>query len=333
VPVVVSILAGGRDPASAAAFLGVPGVWDVLLSRTWEDRGVALGQMIRTAAEVPDAGGDAIVRRGLESLASGLDDGHVDDWLIPRATADAVSPALADALALHVSVAAAALAGGGEGGLAPADGAMLRGLGLLTVDRESAAVVEAALLRWVTAQPVPVWVSGPPPAFPAIVVPNAYLAVQDYGQKLNYGLNEAASERAAEDRAFFWNITVGLATGLVPGPWGLAAGVVEGYAAMWLGFDGTWDPGTDHGLSFGPAVPDRQALTDLSAEDWSYVNVMADMAENAFAGVTQALGPVHVDVPPATHWWDPIQGMVSVGPGDAVDAYRGHGRVYVPPNR
>ena len=187
---VLAILGDGTDPAAAAAFLSGPSVWGVLLARSWEDCGTSLQGLVASAGTVEGPVGEDVVRGGLEALGARLEDGDADDWPVDRAAANAVTPALADGLAAHASLAGQALMSGGDGDLPAADGALLRGLGYVTLDRTAAEVVERALAQWVTVQPVPAWVSGPPPLLPAVVVPNAYLAVQDYGQRLAHVLSE-----------------------------------------------------------------------------------------------------------------------------------------------
>jgi hypothetical protein len=285
--------------------------------------------LVRTAAEVPGAGGDVAVRGGLEALGARLEDGDAHDWPVDRAVAAALSPALADALAAHVSIAADALAGSSDGELASSAGAMLRGLGFITLDRAAAAVVESALGRWVAVQPVPDWTNGPPPAFPVIVIPNAYLAVQQYGQNLGHALDEIDLERQAENRAFLWNMTIGLAAQLAPGLWGRAAGVVVDYVAMWLDMDGTWEAGPDGELTFQPGVPTPPDVEALSADEYAHLNTLVDLAKQSFGGTAHALGLVDVPSSAAKNWWAPLQGAVTVGPGDLLDAVT-HGRGHVP---
>ena len=169
-PLVVAILADGEDPASAAEFLSGPSVWNVLLTRSWDDCGLSLGHLTATAGTVEGPAGEAVVRSGLEALGARLADEDSGDWPVHRATANAVTPALADALAAHVSLAGGVLTASVDGELAAADGAMLRGLGFVTLDRHAAAVVEDALASWVAVQPVPAWTAGPPPPLPTVVV-------------------------------------------------------------------------------------------------------------------------------------------------------------------
>jgi hypothetical protein len=113
-----------------------------------------------------------------------------------------VLPALADALALHISVVGEALDPGVDRTPRFVDESMLRGLGYLTTNREAADVVERALQRWVAAQPAPFsGEAGAERLFPAIVVPNAYLAVHEYGQELAHAWGELEQESKANERA------------------------------------------------------------------------------------------------------------------------------------
>jgi hypothetical protein len=317
-PVVVAILAGDPGPPAAATFLTGPDVWDTLLARAWEDCGTSLRHLVGSAGRVEGLLGERVVRGGLEAVAAGLDDGDAGDWPVHRAAANAVRSALAEGIAAHPAVVGLALTASAAGQVAVAEDDLLRGLGFVTLDRPAAAVIGAALEGWAVAQPVPEWVSGPPPLLPAVVVPNAYLAVQEYGQELAHSLNELELEREADDRALLWRTTVGLAASFAPGPYGVAAGLIEGYAAMWLGFDGTWEPGTDHGPTYRPDVLDPSALTQLTPDEWTAVDRMAEQAEDAFDETARALGPVETPKPRPGHWWDPILDAALPGPADAL---------------
>jgi hypothetical protein len=332
-PFVVTVLADGPDPAAAAAFLSGPAVWGVLLTRSWEDCGTSLQRLVASAGTLEGPAGEEVVRGGLEALGAGLDDGNADDWPVERAAANAVSPALAEGLAAHIPLAGEVLMAGYDGALPTADGALLRGLGYVTLDRTAAGVVERALGEWVTVQPVPVWTSGPPPLLPAIVVPNAYLAVQDYGQRLAHALSELDLKQEADDRAFLWNMTLGLVADLAPGPWGVAAGLLADYVAMGLDLDGTWDSPGDHGLRFAPTLPTAEDLAGLTPEEWTVVDRMARMAQGSFDGAQQALGKTLPPVPHENPWWEPVRNAVMPGPVDAVDLLRGRRVPHVSPIR
>ena len=151
---------------------------------------------------------------------------------------------------------------------------------------------------------------------PSVVAPNAYLAVQDYGQRLGFALGEIALKQEADDRAFLWNCTVGLVADLAPGPWGTAAGVVEGYVAQWLHVDGTWETGGDHGLTFGPNTPNSADLAALTPEEWTVADRVARMAQSSFDGTEQVLGHALPPISAQTHWWGPLLAAVVPGPAD-----------------
>ena len=320
-PSVVAILADGPDPAAAAAFLNGRSVWDVLLSRQWDDCGTSVNRLIRNAAAVEGPAGDEAVRGGLAALGAGLaDDGDPDDWTVNRAAAAAVTPALGDALAAHVPVAGDALVAGADGDTDPATGDLLRGLGYLTLDRTAAAVVEQALHRWVLVQPTGLAEDGPLPRLPAIVVPNAYLAVQEYGQRLAHTLHAFEQQQEAEDRSFLWNVTVSFPLSLVPGPWGVAAGVVEEYLAMGLGYDGTWDNGSDRGLTFRP----EEGLASLTPEERRLAAGIAAQARDSFEGTTTVLGRPRPPTSPETHWWGPLVDAVAPAVGDIAEERQRH---------
>jgi hypothetical protein len=323
-PFVVTVLADGSDPASAAAFLNGNSVWEVVLSRQWEDDETSLQALVASAGALEGPEGEAVVRGGLEALGARLEDGDAHDWPVNRTAANAVSPALAEGLAAHIPLAGEVLMSGVDGDLPGADSALLRGLGYVTLDRTAAGVVERALGEWVAVQPVPVWTSGPPPLLPAVVVPNAYLAVQDYGQQLAYTLSEIDLQQEAADRAFLWDMTIGLVADLAPGPWGVAAGLLADYVAMGLDLDGTWDSPGDHGLQFAPSLPTAGDLAALTPEEWTVVDRMARMAQGSFEGTQAALGQLTAPVSKEVHWWDPVLSAVTPEPADLVGVLPGH---------
>jgi len=330
IPSVVAILAAGPATA-AAAFLTGPSVWDVLLSRQWDDCGTSLQGLVATAGELEGSAGEEVVRGGLKALGAGLeDDGDPDGWTVNRAAAAAVSPALGAALAAHVSVAGDALAAGAEGEGAADTRDLLRGLGYLTIDRNAAAAVEQALEEWVTVHPVGLGSDGALPQFPGVVIPNAYRAVREYGQRLAYALHGYEEQKEAEDRALRWNMTAGLAAQLVRGPLaGAVAGVAEGYAAMGLDYDGTWDNGIDGGLTFEPDA----GLASLTSDERRLAAGIAHQAHESFVGTQSVLGRPRPPTSPVSHWWGPLVDAAVPGAEDLIEdaeRRRRHGRMRLP---
>jgi hypothetical protein len=270
VPVVVEALVRGGDGGAAASFLTGPHAWDVLLGRAWGDDGEALARLVERAGAHPGEVGDRAVRQGLAALGSGLEDGDPHDWTVDRDTAAAVMPALGSALAAHVAVAAHALLSVADGDVGEPGGDVLRGLGYLTIDRDAASVVSGALYDWTLEQPTALAGTGPQSPLPAVAVPSAYIAVEQYGQRLAHALRGFEEQAAARSREAIWNLFVALPLTFVRGPWGVGFGAVEGYAATAFGVDGSWDNGPDRGLVLdredaADAVPGTRAPADPDA--------------------------------------------------------------------
>ncbi|TFV88318.1 hypothetical protein [Blastococcus sp. CT_GayMR16] len=324
---VVAILGEGTDPAAGAAFLNRPWVWGVLLARTWEDCGTSLQALVASAGAVEGPAGEAVVRGGLEALGApgGREGGRLAGR--PGCGERGVDRA-GRRTAVHVSLAGEVLMSGVDGSLPAADAALLRGLGYVTLDRSASAVVEEALQGWVTAQPVDISGGSSLPQLPAVVVPNAYLAVQNYGQELAYTLHGLEEQREAQDRAFLWTMTVDLAVSLAPGSAGVVLGLLADYAAMGLGYDGTWDNGGFHGLTFEPTAE----IAALTPDEGLAVLGIAEQARDSFERTAGVLGHPAPPTSPQSHWYDPILDAVAPGPADRIEQMeeRRGGRVRLP---
>jgi hypothetical protein len=214
----------------------------------------------------------------------------------------------------HVTVATEALWAAQDGRLSGSGGDLLRGLGYVTLDRGAADAVRRALSAWAVVQPVPLGPSGVLPPLPAVAVPAAYVAVQEYGQRLAYALHGFELKETAESNAPFWNLTIGLATGLVPGVYGVAAGVIEGYAAMWLGMDGTWDNGPDRGLHLDRSDAVTRAVRPLPDGQARAARRVAEQAAGAYEVTARSLGLPKPPTSPVNHWWQPLADALTPGP-------------------
>jgi hypothetical protein len=309
------------DPASAAAVLSEPVAWPLLLARPWDDGGAALAEVAALAGADPGRDGEAATRLGLEALGAGLgDDGDPAEWHVDRGTAAAVSPALASGVAQHATVATAVLGLGVDGDLRGRATDVMRGLGYLTLDADAARTVGAALHQWVRTQPLPAEITCDPIPLPAVVVPSAYLAVREYGQRLDHALHGFEQQAEAEQRKTTWDATIGLLVE-IPKRTGVGAffGVVEGYAAIALGFDGRWDNGEDDGLHFDR---DRAAgaVLNLAPADPVARQVLAGQARAVFDRTVEALGGPRPPASPAADYLEPLaDSAVSFGHDKLVD--------------
>lgn len=224
----------------AAGLLRAEPTWTTLLARPWDDGGAAFAAAVERAAAEPGHG-DVVVRSGLRALAIGLaDDGDPAGWTVDRATAASVAPALADAVAARPEVVAdplaRAAAGAGE-----SEQLVLRGLGLLSADPGAAAVLDRAL--------------GEPAGAPAVQA--GYLAVREYGQRLDHALGEfAAQEEAVRRHATTTVVTAGLSFVRRGGE--QVAGALTVLSVL-VDADGTWDGSPDEGLRFGVPCGDPGA--------------------------------------------------------------------------
>jgi hypothetical protein len=303
---VADALVRAADPSFASALLGERHAWEQLLSRSWDDA-TDLARLVIRAADDGGAAGDAAVRAGLSAVGGGLFAGDPAQWTVDRGTVAAVAGALGEAVAAHVPVAVSVLEAVGAG---EADGTardVARGLGHLTIDRQVAATVEQALGRWALLEPVDPPENGADGPSSVVAVSSAYVAVQEYGQRLAHALHGFEGQEAAETRQQVWKLTVGLAVSRIPGPFGIAAGLLEGYAAIWLDMDGTWDNGVDRGLSFDRADAARAALAAVSPEHQAQAHAAVVQARAAYDRATGVLGRPAPPVSPETDYLEPVQ--------------------------
>ncbi len=327
VPLIVELLGRPGAEGSAAELLAERESWTVLLARRWGDDGAALARLVQAAGGEAGAESGTAMRAGLEALGAGLDDGDPDQWTVDRATAAAVAGPLAEGLASHQAGTAGILWAGADGQMGDRNGAMLRGLAYLTIDRTAAGVVEKSLIGWVTEE-----LQAPQAASPAAIgVPAAYLAVQEYGQRLAHALQAFEEEAAAKERQWKWDLLVGLPSMLVGGRLNPVVGVLEPFAARWLEADGSWTIAPDRGLTFDSDDAARAALARaMEGEAAPALIAVARESRQAFDLVTAALGELDPPEEPDTHWWSPVlEAVESVGLGRAegvIDARRAPGK-------
>jgi hypothetical protein len=320
VPIVVDLLARSQDKAAAAALLATPGAWDVLLTRAYDDCGLALGRLVEQATGEGVDSGSAAVRAGLEALGAGLEDNHPDGWTVNRATANAVTDALARGVGAHVDVVAEALRSLGEPTTATED--LLNGLGYLTIGRDPALVVGKALAEWAAAA-APVTdeeLFGWTGRLPSFTVPAAYLAVQEYGQRLAHALHGYEQQAIAERRALTWDWTLGLITTLLPDPVDMPVQIIVDYLAIGLGFDGRWSNGEDHGLTFGQDEAVTSAIANLPADQRDSLDRIVFKAREAYELTVNVMGSPKPPEPPGVSWWRPAFDALMPGPDDLLRA-------------
>ncbi|TFV70170.1 hypothetical protein E4P40_21795 [Blastococcus sp. CT_GayMR20] len=310
----VGLLADRHDSAASAALLGDGAVWEAALARGWNDGGAALGQVIVSAAlQAGEAGADA-VRSGLDVIGSSLFEGSPRDWDVSRRTVAQVAADIGRAVASQVHVAAGALSVGVDGRLVDRQEEVLRGIGYVSLDASAAAAIGAALQRSLGVVPGSSTVAGDGAPHPVVVLPAAFLAVREYGHRLNHALDGFEAKQRAENVELLWNWTVGLPT-TVGGelvrrsPVGAALSFAEGSAAILFGADGTWDEPVDRGLRFSSADAAEEARVrwELRRD----VESVARQAEEAFERTGAALGIPAAPVSPKANWLDPVVDTVT----------------------
>jgi hypothetical protein len=318
VPALVGWLAAHGTAQSAAAALGERADWTLLLDRSWDDGGAALADLVSLSAAHPGAAGARAAWSGLAAVGGGLVEGDPDDRTVDRDLVDRVAPALGQAVAAHVLVVTAALTEVASG--EPSDGAgdVARGLAYVTVDRAAADAITGALSDWAAEQSRDL--SGTTPARPlaAVAVPSAFVAVQEYGQRLAHALDGYEAKEAAEFGQRVWDATVGLATNLVPGPAGIAAGLAEGYLAIWFDLDGTWGNPVDRGLLLDAGDAAGSAIDHLDPEERARIAAVSAQARSTYERVIGVLGRPEAPVSPDHDYLEPVLDALVGVAGDKV---------------
>jgi hypothetical protein len=305
----IGILADRADPAVSAVLLDDPAVWHALMRRVWGDGGTALAEVITQAGREEGALGERALRTGLSAVGAGLAAGDPADWAVNRDTLAAVAPALGDAVAAHVDVAVEALRVGVDAQPDAHQAETLVGLGYVTLDRDAAAAVERALTRWAQVDPAALDGTTPEAPLPAVGVLSAYVAVRQYAQRADHALDALEDREAAENKEWLWQHSVHLVPELIPGYWGIVAGVVEGYAAIALDMDGTWEDRADRGLVFDSTDAAVLALATVAPREETAVRAVVDQATAAFDRTDAVLGERRAPVSPKTDWLEPVEDL------------------------
>jgi hypothetical protein len=305
----IGILADRTDPAVSAALLDDPHVWQALMRRVWGDGGTALADVITQAGREQGAPGDRALRTGLSTVGAGLAAGDPADWAVNRDTLAAVAPALGDAVAAHVDVAVEALRVGVDGQPAAHQADTVVGLGYVTLDRDAAAAIERALTGWAQVDPAALDGTTPEAPLPAVGVLSAYVAVRQYAQRADHALDALEDRETAENKELLWQHSVHLVPELIPGCGGIVAGLVEGYAAIALDMDGTWDDRADRGLVFDSTDAAVLALTTVAPQEGTAVRAVVDQATAAFDRTAAVLGERRAPVSPETDWLEPFEDL------------------------
>jgi hypothetical protein len=316
----VGIVAGGGEPEVAAALLADDRVWEAALLRFWGDGGTALAELVAEAGRDSGPAGDRAVRVGLETIGGGLVEGDPGDRTVDRESVAAVSPALGEAVAAHVTVVTGPLTSLASGNVDEGTERLVKGLGSVSVDRRAAAAVETALWDWSSAQPLDLAGSGPASPLAPVAAPSAFLAVQEFGQRLTYALDGFELQEEAQNKEAFWNWTAGLALELVSyapvKPVAVVADVVNAYGPILLDMDGTFDQQEDRGLRFDADGAARNVLATLPPDRAAQAYAVGVQAEAAFRRSAETLGvPASPESPPED-WLGATLDLVTGAVGD-----------------
>jgi hypothetical protein len=185
---------------------------------------------------------------------------------------------------------------------------VLRGLGYLTLDRGAAEAVGQALHRWALVEPGGLEGTGPLAPLPAIAIPSAYLAVQQFGQSLDHALDGREARETAENQKFLWDITIDVAANLVQGRWGGPVGALVDALAILGGFDGTWENGTYQGLVFDRDDAGAAALAQFSPDRAADAEAAAEQAAVAYDRTARAVGHPVPPTSPDVDYTAPVTG-------------------------
>jgi hypothetical protein len=283
-----------------------------------------------TAEGVVDA--DVVTRNGLHALGAGLEDHDPDGWTVHRATANAVTFALAEAAAQHVTVVAEAFTSiAGE--LSAGSEDLLRGLGYLTIGRGPAEVVAKGLAGWAAASPGTGDDLFGRNGLPAFTVPAAFVAVQEYGQRLAHALHGFEQQAIAEDRSFIWAMTAELIPSLLPDPVDAPVEVIVGYLAMAFGFDGRWSNGVDRGLTFDTEDAVTRVVANLPAHQQEALDQVVLKAREAYQRTLDVMGSPKPPESPEAQWWGPLLDALVPGPDDLLGILGSRRDTFVSPIR
>ena len=302
----LTVLADQGDPAAAASLLSSEDVWVAVVARAWWGHPAA-AEVVALAGRADGGAARVALGLGLEVLGAGLADAHPDDWTANRDTVAALAGPLGVGLTAHVDVVAEPLAAAATGTAGTRDADRLRGLGLVALDDAGAAGIAQALAGRLDGWTAP----APDPAellLSGAEVIGAFVAVQQYGQRLDHALDGFELQARAERAELAWNVLT-LPLELLSGPVGTALGVLAGFTAIALDADGTWDEPPGPGRVLDRADAARAATTAPSpAALWP---AAAERAVAAYERTTELLGRPRAPRSPREDYLAPLTDAIA----------------------
>ena len=309
-------------PVSAAELLQRTSDWTALLSRSWDDWGASLGDLVEQAGEAPPEQARTALRSGLIAVGTGLADGHADGSAAWDELLTALAPSLTGALARHVDVLTVPLWVGATGVVDPASETALRGLARLSAaDEDAFDRLVRALESSVAVRPGEIG-ELPDRPLPVVVLPAALLAVRHHGPRLVHALQENAEEDRAAAKAAAWDHSVGAALDLAGGRApviGMVIGAAEAAVTRWTGYDGHRVSRPDVGRSWSAEDAAGRVLRLVAPQAEAARERVAEEAARAFVRTGHLLGvPVPRSTPDVPLGRAVIEGALSnsISPSD-----------------
>jgi hypothetical protein len=293
------------DASAAADFLATPEVWAAALARSWPDEGEALARVIELAG--PDPAGGQASWAALQALGEGLQPGTTRTVTGEPQTLASVREAVGGLVAAQIEQVVAALEPVSTGAVptAAAD-AGLRGLARLLLQPGQDEIVTGVLADALRADAA----GGSAPE-----VAGAFVAVQEYAERVRHALACAQGLVDAVERQVWFDVAVQLPTfaprevlGKVAPQVGDLADAAVDVLAWASGSEGTYVPPEDT----GPVRTEEDAarfaaLTGPHTGGQAAVDAWAAAARSGYARTSAVLGVPPVPSAPGPTLLDRVQ--------------------------
>jgi hypothetical protein len=195
----------------------------------------------------------------------------------------------------------------------------------VALDGNAAAAIAQALSLWARVAPAALDATAIQSPLSPVAVVSAYVAVQQFAQRSAHAMDALEAQEQAQAKEWWWRHSVHLVPEIVPGYWGTFAGIAEGYAAIAVDMDGTWDDPADRGLVFDRTDAAALALTAVAPPGESDIRAVSEQATAAFDRTAATLGEREAPRSPETDWMAPVEDLGIDFHGERMNHERGWG--------